>query len=497
MKKRIKFLVVILMAIMTISYLRNDKVFVKADETDGNPISPFSAYDYFNNLDVYYSQNTGGSCGYVALIMAMSYIDTFINDDIIPESYECKQENASNVSGILTSPGVLNQEYPEDKYNDRALYDFVQDNKDVDYQAYLMDLYHESEGVEPQDYSDSIGLYEYKGLVGRTGVNSEEGYYYTVRADYDHVDELGRHWKITDSDIRYDIDTYGFVILHLNSYYNGTNLQRGVGHAVVAYDYDENGIYANFGWGEGYTHKNIYDYYVYDESQEYCKVYGKATFDFLQFMHKHSDNYIVGDMNYCGCGHITAVTINYEDEGGESFSGTSNAPTKHINGTSTVLPSAYKQGYSFDGWYLTSDCSGTSVSVISEEYSSNITLYAKWSLNGHTTVIIDLQVDDVESGDHYVKNDVWVLADSTFTNGAGVTRIRIFSDNTMQISSDYDIVGVRMVAYTPITSTALNCDNGALDFDNGEYLWYGNTNVINFFSTSGQIGIVYLEISII
>ena len=43
-----------------------------------------------------------------------------------------------------------------------------------------------------------------------------------------------------------------------------------------------------------------------------------------------------------------------------------------------TLPSPYKNGYKFEGWYLNSDFSGNAITSITE-IDGNIVLYAKWS----------------------------------------------------------------------------------------------------------------------
>ena len=76
-------------------------------------------------------------------------------------------------------------------------------------------------------------------------------------------------------------------------------------------------------------------------------------------------------------------TITYKDQGGGAFSGThaDGAPTTHTYGTATTLKSPTKTGYTFEGWFTSSDCSGAEVATLdATAYTSNITLYAKWEL---------------------------------------------------------------------------------------------------------------------
>ena len=75
-------------------------------------------------------------------------------------------------------------------------------------------------------------------------------------------------------------------------------------------------------------------------------------------------------------------TITYKDQGNVTFTGThaSDYPTKHTYSVTTTLKTASKSGYTFGGWFTSSNCSGTAVTSLgATAYTSNITLYAKWT----------------------------------------------------------------------------------------------------------------------
>ena len=59
----------------------------------------------------------------------------------------------------------------------------------------------------------------------------------------------------------------------------------------------------------------------------------------------------------------------------------SDAPRSYTEGETVFLVEATKDNYEFDGWYLKSDFSGESISVISNKTTGDITLYAKWKSN--------------------------------------------------------------------------------------------------------------------
>ena len=78
-------------------------------------------------------------------------------------------------------------------------------------------------------------------------------------------------------------------------------------------------------------------------------------------------------------------TITYKDQNDAEFSGTHEEgyPTTHTYGTATTLKSATKEGFSFNGWFTTADCTGTAITELEATgYTADITLYAKWTENG-------------------------------------------------------------------------------------------------------------------
>lgn len=80
-------------------------------------------------------------------------------------------------------------------------------------------------------------------------------------------------------------------------------------------------------------------------------------------------------------------TISYRDVGNSVFKGTHTAgyPTEHSYGTTTVLDTPTRAGYSFAGYYLTSDASGSAVTTLgATSISANVVLYAKWSTGTYT-----------------------------------------------------------------------------------------------------------------
>ena len=95
-------------------------------------------------------------------------------------------------------------------------------------------------------------------------------------------------------------------------------------------------------------------------------------------------------------------TIIYKDQNNANFSGThaSGYPTTHTYGIETTLKSATKTGYTFGGWFTNSACTGNAVTSLGATgYTSNITLYAKWTANQYDINYRD-QGDANFSGTH-------------------------------------------------------------------------------------------------
>ena len=96
------------------------------------------------------------------------------------------------------------------------------------------------------------------------------------------------------------------------------------------------------------------------------------------------------DAEYTLYAQWTAQQYNiiYNDQGNVDFSGSHEEgyPTKHTYGTATTLKDATKTGYTFGDWYTNSACTGDPITQLgATDYTSDITLYAKWTINSYST----------------------------------------------------------------------------------------------------------------
>lgn len=251
---------------------------------------------YFSHLFDYSPKNTYGSCVFVSLIQVMSYYDSFYNDNVIPEQYDCNQGNVSSLElAKENSPGVTRQDYPS---SPTALFSFVSNNRDTDLQAEMFWHYNFLKGNNPNIYS-YIGEVDYRQAI----LNSFYGNNYSAVCSFIDYSQLGVNANYTDQSVVSYFDTYVKnlidlgkpVILDLVCVQNGFEFPRG--HAAVAYYYDSDGIHLN--WGG----PNLSDTDVLLSSGEGWYIMRATTISYSNLSESHSNNYISNNTYYCGCGY--------------------------------------------------------------------------------------------------------------------------------------------------------------------------------------------------
>ena len=293
---------------------------------------PDDMITFFQNLAAYSPANSSGSCGYVSLIQYLCYLDSFYNDGIIPQAYEQNQGSATSLfNARLVSPGVLNHAYPS--YNDITeyingqwqytfydtqghtdFYNYVIANKSTDYQMKLMHIFNEANNRAAYEYSASIGMWSYDTIFSTISALSGVSFSYV---------KASNTWPNTapnDSTIQQYFYAYVTaqlalgrpVILHIAK---AASLPENQGtdyysdyHSVVAYYYDDDGIHANFGWGSNTTDLLI----TGDDGSYYITDAGYLDVSSIPI--RHSDNFIVDNHGYCGCGtiHTHHYTFKYQ-----------------------------------------------------------------------------------------------------------------------------------------------------------------------------------------
>ena len=120
-----------------------------------------------------------------------------------------------------------------------------------------------------------------------------------------------------------------------------------------------------------------------DETTRLDNPDGNYVLDAIGKWYDNSGNALLSSELPNGKGRYSAIPTSYGIEyvlnGGTNAAG---APTYYLVTTGIdVLPSATRKGYTFDGWYKTSDFGGDIVTNIPRNTRGLITLYAKWTVN--------------------------------------------------------------------------------------------------------------------
>lgn len=271
-----------------------------ADPTDGSapiiatapavsyhPTTTFNRHEFFANLKDYSPINNIGSCGYVSLIQLMSFYDTFYNDSVIPEQYERKKMDATTEAQVKTqSPGVVAERWSSTSYT--SYFAYCNGTMNDNLQSRLTVLNNNINGTNSAtNFAYSIGGWSYQNMLNTFYGNTE-----TVNVITSSDKTQAEYIQI----IKDAINEGDPVVVHVN--HVGDN---GGGHSVVAYDYDESGIYAHYGWGGSSSTYRLFN--------SYNQIYYVARLDYSSLKHSHSNNYIINGKGYCGCNLSDEVKI--------------------------------------------------------------------------------------------------------------------------------------------------------------------------------------------
>ncbi|MCR5333236.1 MAG: C10 family peptidase [Bacilli bacterium] len=259
---------------------------------------------YFYKLDTNIGKNAKGSCGYVAVGMLLSYWDTYWDDSIIEERFD-KVESTNDNSSIIDleqtdSPGITQE--PSNIWlnvSDAAYAQNVIDYAETYFQFKLMKIGRNYYTHDLYDYG--MGYSKYISLFNGYLYDYMGFYYSDVEVEYTNS-------NVRNATIQYIQSGIPVKLSIANN--------NGDGHAVVAYDYDEDDdkIYCNFGWGANSTHVALED-----TEFEICKNVFALKF---KNNHQHSNNYLYLDSNQnthflCSCSsvlhHENYIYNNYLD----------------------------------------------------------------------------------------------------------------------------------------------------------------------------------------
>lgn len=309
-----------------------DKSYEKYRSKPSDRLLDNNLINYFYKLYNFSPKNSYGSCGYVSLIQYLSYFDTFYNDSIIPENYERNQGSVSTLEKARNiSPGVLRQDYPK---NSLDLFNFINDNIEIDYQMKLMSIVNKCNNTIPNNYSYQIKMDKYYHILNNIPVLKNANFNFVT---YEQLSLFPTPIKPSvinyfNKYVKERLDKNVPIILHIIKHNKDDNTYYGY-HSVVAYYYDEKGIHANFGWESSDNDVILSkDYYITEA----------GYIDFDNISETHSNNYIVNNIGYCGCGKH--IHHNYE-----YFSPYNNDKHKYFCncGEYTLRPHAIKSGSTY------------------------------------------------------------------------------------------------------------------------------------------------------
>ncbi len=200
--------------------------------------------------------------------------------------------------------------------------------------------------------------------IGLNNVNDGEGQAATwFTGIYDTENKV---WDVYIKNSEWNHTEGDKVVLSMES-----SAGEGYEWAHVDYSTGKRRIISRF--GEGITKHVVYstdgDYFDFVENvyEFYC---------YINIVAVEITSVTTYQIEYFDAGASSAISINDECWGG------TRPPTEHKTDADTTLILPTKTGYTFDGWYTTSTCTGTKLSKLSASgYTADIKLWGKWVAN--------------------------------------------------------------------------------------------------------------------
>lgn len=240
--------------------------------------------------------NNVGSCAFVSLIGVLSFYDTFFNDNIIPDFFENHFRGAESFTEDFPSPGVQSYRYtcqypPSQKEAERAPYRaFVYSHQGDDLQCALTRIHNQTSSPSTDNdlnFRWSCGIDDYQTILNN--------FYSFPVAVNNHGNECSQTPQSAIPEQISSLVDQGLPVI--------VNVYKKVGdpkkHAVIAYAHHDGTIWANYGM-RGSTHVPLLDP---DSTYGlgYDCIEGNATISFPGLPHRHSNNYEINGVGYCGC----------------------------------------------------------------------------------------------------------------------------------------------------------------------------------------------------
>lgn len=258
--------------------------------------------DYYSNLNSNISENVNGTCTYVATTMLLSYYDTYLNDDIIPEQYDTISQNYN------VSPGVYRENLSMYSYDDTLYREKLLELSDCSLQSKLFQI------------ANSLAIYSYA-ITIQNRIDILNSYFRNVCGFWDSnysfstcvANNTTYQQQLIKSFIKSEIDDGYPVIVNMDFYNNNPN-ELLYNHSFIIYDYDNNnGFYGNFGDPNNPNNDSFY-------LHSYDIYYFSGAFSIhFNLPHKHSNNYCYQNDNsthlaVCGCGYSEEERHKYHND---------------------------------------------------------------------------------------------------------------------------------------------------------------------------------------
>ena len=244
---------------------------------------------YYDNLKTNFGCNYKGSCGYVAIGMLLSYYDTYLNDNIIPEKYDAisngyesdmtKRSNSPGImKDVIIKPGVQNYATnlsPDNYYKE------IEKITEISLHAKLIQLGYERGYYKIGNFKFPCGTFFNERLVIISDyfakcTNYKKDIHYNL--DFCRKYFFDNNEKVRNFAINQIIN--GKPVLLSYSYDDES-------HACIAYDYDSktDKLYIHKGWHNYPTNVTL-DNIINIQYED------ALTINF-NIQHSHSNNYAV------------------------------------------------------------------------------------------------------------------------------------------------------------------------------------------------------------
>ena len=226
---------------------------------------------YFERLNNYHAPSTDGTCAVISTEILLGYYDTFVNDTIVDEQYDCptKEKDMVNptVRDFAQSPGV-------------DYFSSISGQSVSRFHDYLSDIACKEIGDDPKNNGMSVS--NQKKLIKK------------------YLDEKGIPYLVNSSDGNFSevVANKAKTIIKNAINQNRPVIACGEGHCSVAYAYTDTLVWVHTGWG--YTAATPWRTF---ESGLFYN-YSAGAIDVMGIYNGHhvcSDNYYASDINMFYC----------------------------------------------------------------------------------------------------------------------------------------------------------------------------------------------------